>query len=332
MFIAIEGTDASGKTSLCEEVVRQLKERGPVETPHKGRPAEETRRWALHEYAIAIERRNFTEEHIVADRWHWGEVTYAPLKRPHTCVEDEYGLLGIPGWRWVEMFMASRGMAQFWLYQPLDVIQSRLRGRGDDFVSEEDLEVILKLYEKAALSVHTLEAMITPKPNSFDDIPRLAARIIETAEEVAQSVKHLVPFPEYIGAPAPTALLVGDNRNNKDVTILPFMPVDKNSGDYLMSALPKTLWREIGIINSDDVFGDRCMDLWEALGSPTVIALGRKAAVRLKMFGIPDEDVIVVPHPQYVRRFHHHDRVEYGNAIERFIHIGADKEDKWILR
>jgi hypothetical protein len=110
------------------------------------------------------------------------------------------------------------------------------------------------------------------------------------------------------------------------------MPVDKNSGDYLMSALPKTLWREIGIINSDDVFGDRCVDLWEALGSPTVIALGRKAAVRLKMFGIPDEDVIVVPHPQYVRRFHHHDRVEYGNAIERFIHIGADKEDKWILR
>jgi hypothetical protein len=187
------------------------------------------------------------------------------------------------------MFMASRGMAQFWLYQPLDVIQSRLRGRGDDFVSEEDLEVILKLYEKAALSVHTLEAMITPKPDSFDDIPRLAARIIETAEEVAKSVKHLVPFPEYIGAPAPTALLVGDNRNHKDVTILPFMPVDKNSGDYLMSALPKTLWREIGIINSDDVFGDRCVDLWEALGSPTVIALGRKAAVRLKMFGIPED-------------------------------------------
>ena len=43
------------------------------------------------------------------------------------------------------MFMASRGMAQFWLYQPLDVIQYRLRGRGDDFVSEEDLEVIIEL-------------------------------------------------------------------------------------------------------------------------------------------------------------------------------------------
>lgn len=332
MFIAIEGTDASGKTSLCEEVVRQLRERGPVETPHKGRPAEETRRWALHEYAIDIERENFAKKNVVADRWHWGEVTYAPLKRPHTCIEDDYGLLGIPGWRWVEMFMASRGMAQFWLYQPLNVIQSRLRGRGDDFVSEEDLEVIIKLYKKAAFSVHTLESTLSPKPDSFDDIPKLARYVISVAENAAKRVSHIASFPEYIGSPKPNALLVGDDRNHKDVTILPFMPVNKNSGDYLMSALPETLWREIGIINSDDVFGDRCLDLWEALGEPIVIALGRKAAARLTMFGVPDDDVIVVPHPQYVRRFHHHDRVEYGNAIERFVHIGADKEDKWILR
>jgi signal transduction histidine kinase len=83
---------------------------------------------------------------------------------------------------------------------------------------------------------------------------------------------------------------------------------------------------------SDDVRDDRCIDLWRALGSPTIIALGRKAAARLKMFGISDDDVIVFPHPQYVRRFHHHDRIEYGSAIERCIHIGADKEDKWILR
>jgi thymidylate kinase len=332
MFIAIEGTDASGKTSLCAEVTRQLEARGPVEILHKGRPEEETRKWALCEYAISIERADFAKNHVVADRWHWGEVTYAPLKRPHTCIEDSYGLLGIPGWRWVEMFMASRGMAQFWLYQPLDVIQYRLRGRGDDFVSEEDLEVIIELYKKAAASVHTLAGMITPDPYSIDDVPNVAADIIKTAELAALSVQHLAPFPEYIGSPRPSALLVGDDRNLKDVTILPFMPVNKNSGDYLMSALPDALWREIGIVNSDDVRDDRCIDLWRALGSPTIVALGRKAAARLKMFGISDDDVIVVPHPQYVRRFHHHDRTEYGSAIERCIRIGADKEDKWILR
>lgn len=332
MFIAIEGTDASGKTSLCAEVARQLEERGPVETLHKGRPAEETRRWALCEYAINVERADFIKNNAVADRWHWGEVTYAPLKRPHTCTEDGYGLLGTPGWRWVEMFMASRGMSQFWLYQPLEVIQRRLRSRGDSFVSENDLEVIIELYKKGAASVHTLAGMVTPDPNSIDDIPNVAAEIIKTAELAALNVQHLALFPEYIGSPKPSALLVGDDRNLKDVTILPFMPVNKNSGDYLMSALPETLWREVGIINSDDVRGDRCIDLWRALDSPTIIALGRKAAARLKMFGISDDCVTVVPHPQYVRRFHHHDRIEYGSAIERFIHIGADKEDKWILR
>jgi len=199
-------------------------------------------------------------------------------------------------------------------------------------MSEEDLEVVIKLYEKAAGATHTLRSKLTPDPISYSEIPELAASVIAAAEAAADEVRHLAPFKEYIGSPRPAALLVGDNRNRKDVTILPFMPVNKNSGDYLMSALPETLWREVGIVNSDDVFGDRFVDLWNSLQNPTIIALGRKASARLKTSGVSDDDVIVVPHPQYVRRFHHHDRVEYGNAIERFIHIGADKEDKWILR
>ena len=331
MFIAVEGTDASGKSSLCAEIARQLEERGPVRTIHQGRPQEESRLWVLNEYGASIENTDFLNEYWVADRWHWGEATYAPLKRPHTCVNDNYGLLGIPGWRWVEMVLASRGVSQFWLYQPLDVIQMRLRGRGDDYVTEQDLETIIGLYTTAAKSTHGLAGTITPPPDSIDEIPNLAAALIEIATKRVYDAEFLREFPEYIGAVKPKALLVGDDRINKDGTILPFMPYNGNSGDYLLSALPETLWREVGVVNSDDVKNMRFIELWMALGQPQIVALGRMAEKRLLRSGVSSADIIVAPHPQYVRRFHHHDRVEYGLALERFANKETTEGDPWIL-
>jgi len=317
MFIVLEGTDASGKSSLALEIKKLLDaSSSKVLEFHKGRPDELTRRWALTEYAISIENLDTWREDAIADRWHWGEITYAPTKRPETN-KDGYGLLGVAGWRWVELFLASRGVAQFWVHQPLDVIVSRLASRGDDFVSSSDLRGILSRYESAA-TMSSFNAQEVVPPEGLDNLSALAADIVHVASIVSEFTKPLAQFPEYIGSAMPTVLLVGDKRNDPSVTCLPFMPVDGNSGDFLLSALPESLWRSVGIVNAGDVHDARLVELWGALGCPQIVALGRMAEREVRSCGLHAHGYSVLPHPQYVRRFHHRDKFEYGLAIESF--------------
>lgn len=332
MFIVIEGPDGSGKSSLVDEIARQAAARFPeheVVRFHMGRPEVESREWCLSRWATDIESRNWTDRVIaIADRWHWGEVTYAPLKRPHTC-KDQYGLLGVSGWRFVELALLSRGVTQFALMQPLDVIQRRVSARGDDFVDVAELERIHKLYTFGIEHAARIE-VLTPPEDSVELLPALAQDVIRTAQEQSRSAELVSQFPEYVGAPRPRVLLVGDKRNRKDVTVMPFYPIHGNSGEYLLSCLPDPFWKTVGIVNGSEACGGRLLLLWEALGRPRVVALGRLAEKSIRVDAIPRDMVNVVPHPQYVRRFHHHDRFEYGLAIERLSH--RTEEDRWILR
>ncbi len=335
MFIVIEGTDASGKTSLIEAISNEVQRRfGQTAYQfHKGRPEEETRRWALEEYAISLEKIDWARSFAVADRWHWGEVTYAPLKRPHTNF-DGFGLLGESGWRWVELFMQSRGMAQFWLYQPLDVIQARLSSRGDDFVNVDELGAILNNYSNAAQHSCIIE-QLQPAADSISAIPVIAKHVVKIALQVAKAAEDVCSvYPEYIGSPRPSTLLVGDERNITkkygEETILPFMPVDGNSGDYLMRSLPAPFWKTAGIVNVNDM-ENSFLDLWITLGMPKIVALGRNAARGIERSGIENKRFMTLPHPQWVRRFHHADMLEYGIAIQR----NATKPmegDPWVLQ
>lgn len=335
MFIVIEGTDASGKTSLIEAISNEIHSRfGQTAYQfHKGRPEEETRRWALQEYATSLEKIDWSRSFAVADRWHWGEVTYAPLKRPHTNT-DGFGLLGQSGWRWVELFMQSRGMAQFWLYQPLDVIQARLSSRGDDFVNVDELGAILSNYGNAAEHSCIIEKL-QPAANSLDAISVLAKRIVTIATRVSNAVEDICAvYPEYIGSPRPHTLLVGDERNITkrygEETMLPFMPVDGNSGDFLMRALPAPFWKNVGIVNVNDM-RNSFLDLWVTLGMPRIVALGRNAARGIEKSGIENDRFMTLPHPQWVRRFHHADMLEYGIAIQRNANEPVEG-DPWVLQ
>lgn len=337
MFIVVEGTDASGKSTLVSEIERQLKGMFPsrnVEFFHKSKPEEMTRRWVLNDYVNSIQNIDWSNRLAVADRWHWGEITYAPLKRPESNT-DGYGLLGLAGWRWVELFLASRGVHQFWLYQPLDVIQRRLSSRGDDYVTADELGKILGQYRLAADQVATEFEMLNPSSESLKDVPQLAETIISNAHYASDKVRHLVRFPWYIGRHDPQVLLVGDRRNIKDAygeeTILPFMPVDGNSGDFLLSSLPGNSWKNIGLINVNDEYVTEVDELWHTLKRPKIIALGRLAEKGLKAHGFRDDQYVVLPHPQHVRRFFNSRKLDYGQEIfkqsQRY-----DRESTWILR
>ena len=337
MLIIVEGTDASGKTTLVSEIQKQLQSLFPnknIEFFHKSKPDEMTRRWVLNDYVMSIENANWHERIGVADRWHWGEVTYAPLKRRESD-KDGYGLLGIAGWRWVELFLASRGVSQTWLYQPLDVIKQRLSTRGDDYVSVDELDKILLQYRKAGSQTATEFTIVEPKPDSLDDVPNLATEIINDAYYHLSKVKGLQQFPYYIGRPDPQVLLVGDTRNIKDKygkeTRLPFMPVDGNSGEFLLSALPDKFWKTVGIININDSNVAEVHELWHVLHRPKIIALGRLAEKGLKAHGFTEDKYVVLPHPQHVRRFFNSRKEDYGKEILNQSQQ-YNRESTWILR
>jgi len=333
MFIVVEGPDGSGKSSLVEELVKQSSAKYPereIVHFHMGRPEEESREWCLRTWVGSIEKINHHDSKVViSDRWHWGEVTYAPLKRPHTC-KDEYGLLGIAGWRFVELALLSRAAVQFVVKQPPHVLAERIGVRGDEFVKEDELAKICELYDLGIQQAARVE-IVSPPANSRDQIPDVVDWMLRTALYRERETEVLPMFPEYIGPAKPSALLVGDRRNGEDYTTLPFYPINGNSGEYLLSNLPSPYWKNIGVINGSEICGGRLHLLWQALGNPRVVALGRLAEKSIKKDSIPADKVSVLPHPQYVRRFHHKDAAEYGQAIKR-LSIATNQEDRWILR
>jgi hypothetical protein len=221
------------------------------------------------------------------------------------------------------------------LYQPLDVITRRLNARGDDYVQANELEQILGLYEVAAAMSAGLAGRLTPAPDSLDSIGHLASHIINRADAIQDDAQELARFPEYIGPRFPRVLLVGDTRNITkkygEETILPFMPVDGNSGEYLLTALESDKWKTMGIVNVNDMSSERFEDLWCTLRRPPVVALGRLAERGIRHANIPDYLYTVTSHPQHVRRFFNSKKEEYGQAITR-LSTKKDKDDPWILR
>lgn len=341
MFIIIEGPDAAGKSSLLEALERELTLRSPnsnIYLFHKGRPLEETRRWVLNEYALSIDELATSDAYIVADRWHWGEVTYAPLKRPHTN-KDGYGLLGQAGWRWVELFLLSRGATTWVMSQPLWVLQERLQNRGDDFVSVDELEAIVERYDFGIEVAPSVVAKIAPDPERRGSLRTIAKAIVDRARHGArQTIELRERFPEYIGSPTPSVLLLGDRRNVTEQygeeTRLPFMPVAGNSGEFLLDALTEKFWQRVGIANANDnLSAEQLHELWKTLRRPPVIALGREAETAVISAGLADAMAGVLAHPQYVRRFHSSDRDEYGRVIEQLARgATVERSEPWILR
>lgn len=333
MFITIEGVDGSGKTSLTSAICSRLAQKYPqksIEKFHINPPQELTRESVITEYALRIARTDWSERLAVGDRWHWGEIAYAPVKRPHTC-EDEFGLLGVSGWRWVELFIASRGLAQFWLHPPLSTLTKRISERGDDFISLDDLKQIHLLYEKAASKTINLAQKLTP-PDDLSQIDSLADSIISISESITEKSKILSKFPEYIGSSSPSALLVEGRDARKFDFSLPVIPLNNPGNDFLLSALPEDFWGTIGFVNCEDVHGPYFFRLLDALNSPRIIAIGRSAELALRSSGLYEDMYTVIPHPDQVRTFYPHEKETYGRAIQSFSWGRMEEYPDWVLK
>lgn len=280
-----------------------------VEVLHKGPPKHSP----IEEYeSPLLYYRPEQQVHIICDRWHLGEWIYPRILGRSTDADDANL------WH-IEAFLRSRGALLVHTTLPSFVIAQNVETRGDDLVNMLQTTEIVSGYtsmiKRTQLPLWTYDYIA-------HNLTFTATGIVTSADAAGRKVADLNPFITYVGPSRPGLLLLGDVRHelrdfvhkvDPRVTIpagVAFGPARNTSGHYLLSHLPSNVRHISGIANACDV--DDAEALWETLGRPATITLGRHAYDVVKKF---NPSTGAVPHPQYVKRFHNKFGAQYGRLI-----------------
>lgn len=318
MLILFDGPDCVGKSTLAVQVTKDL-ERGTgdesnVELIHKGPPTLHP----LDEYVVPLlSYRPFRGEHVVCDRWHWGEAVYPTVFDRATRFDDAVRY-------YTELFLMSRGAYVVHVTGPEDRTTRCIEHRGDDLVNVESVRTMHSLFEDCERL--SLNPFVRVDGHEVYGRELEYMDIIEHAGSFGRVAAKLSPFTTYVGPPTPKLLLLGDIRGKSmpscDDLRPAFMPYPNTSGHYLLTQLTRhlniTQLKHIGLANACDV--DDAHRLWRTLGKPYTVTLGRHAT---KSADWADHST---PHPQFVRRFKNALGAEYvheiilGSPIQRMEH------------
>lgn len=310
MLIIVEGPDGSGKTTLCNELERQLhNEVGakPIIRFEAGPPQQHP----LNEYEtslLEIDYRPNGNHHVICDRWHLGEAVYPQLLGRKT-------RWNIAIARHISLFLRSRGALVVYVESTRDRVAKSIAERSDAtsidrFTLGAWCDVVSRFREQVRLS--GLATYETPSEFNTEEVAR---EVITSAKNIERIKSDLNQFITYVGPRFPKALLFGDQRNRPPLQNSPaFGPYPSTSGSYLLSHLDVQGFNSIGLANACDV--DDPVAIYETLDKPRVIALGTKAGLRCTKVGIRH---VTVEHPQFMRRFHHKDGAEYASRIQYLI-------------
>lgn len=318
MLIILEGPDGAGKTRLATDLRKLIERQNPgcfTFQFHRGVPTAHP----IDEYMRPINRyRPGGNRHVVIDRWHWGESVY-----PH--IFNRPTQLDTPA-RWaIEAYLLRLGAIVVMVDQ-YDAAFYETYAQRDELHMVGLLQPTKKLFQQVAM-----ESLLPyVRHNWQSPVEGDLNRVIDAATAVDIGMKDLSQFSTYCGPRWPGFLMFGDVRHNfgsarwntsadNDPA---FVPMLSTSGHYLLQALsnlPLEFQRRVGWANACDV--DDPIALWQVLGKPLTIALGRNTQRKLKSVGIPHG---VAPHPQFVRRFRHSHQIEYGTIVQRAVEKSED--------
>lgn len=302
MLIILEGPDLAGKSTLADRLLTYISVKFPNDTVTMIH-----RRWPdshpLDEYVTPLlDYRPGRQQHYVLDRWHLGEVAYPRvLKRPT--------LMSRGVFRYVEAFLAARGAVIGYLSTDEETLTNRYEVRGDEHRSLDDILRVKREFDVVIEESELPKRRGVFTPEQLVDVARY--------RELTVGSSAFCYKKTYVGSPFPLQLYVGDTRgcDGKACTHRPphdpafpaFGPFVNTCGDFLMSALPddRVPW---GLYNVNDVDA-LGMESYESID---VVALGREASKTLRRLSVPHT---VVPHPQYVKRFHHGEVDEYRRLL-----------------
>jgi deoxyadenosine/deoxycytidine kinase len=300
LIIIVEGGDGVGKTTFVE----QLHEDVPLaEVRHKSQP----KQGVFFEYEDLDDYPQYPGQDVFYDRQFVGELIYGPLYR-ETSLLDPAGLVH------VELYLRARGALLVHMDADAQIVYDRVflkHSRGEDFLQKMHVETVLRGYRKYMLRTR-LKTLIV---NSETANPGWTCAV---ARRLERKVRKLRSFTTYIGYDDPSLLLVGEKRGDERHGAA-FVPYATTSGHYMLSGLLAVGLPRVGIANALE---EDLPSLWETIGRPPVVALGRTAQRELKRGKIPHG---VAPHPQYARRFVHKRRDDYARLI---LEVAQTQEDR----
>lgn len=312
MLIVVEGVDGAGKSTFCRRLDDALCDAsggfdGGV-IRHKG-PLE---RHPLEEYVLDLDDYvPGASESVICDRWHLGERIYGPLYRGKS-------QLDLARQRYVEMYLRSRGALLVHVTADTVTLGVRLYQRGEDFLKASDVAYVRDAYERLATRSRTVATLTVGQSDLSADGGGLQ-QVLTLAGALEREAAALNGLQgRFLGSPVPEVLLVGEEtspthlRGARPMYKAPFVPYANTSGWYLLANLPEALVRRVAVVNAKEV---DLLQAWRDLRYPTVVCLGREALAAAQAVGLPKAVVGHVPHPQWVRRFHHERLAEYGRVI-----------------
>lgn len=300
MLIIIEGVDGTGKSTLAEQLLEEL---GDATLIHRG-PPEAHPLIEYEQYLDDYDPR--AGRHIICDRWHWGERIYGPLYRGKSDLDDAM-------FTHVEMYLRSRGALLVHLVHGNATLARRLHEKGEDFLKPEDLRHVSTAYHRIERET-LLPVMKFTDPWSSD-----RHRIERRAYQLQEEASALAPFPTYVGPPSPGLLLLGERRGSEEYRAA-FVPQPATSGHFMLEHMPAVINSTIGL-GIANALEENIPELVKTLGNPSIVTLGRLAHECAKNYGVVHG---AVPHPQFIRRFHHAAGAAYCWTIIRAGHTQED--------
>lgn len=228
MLIIIEGCDGVGKTTLANALADEMAGLDhSVEVIHYGPPV----RHPLDEYELdLIDYAPGRGQSIITDRYHLGELVYAPLYR----AGSELGGFGGTGRAHVELFLAARGAVIVHVDGNEQELRERLEERGEDYLDLKDIDTVLYGFRKAAA---TALCPVVRVPMWWDTTD--VNRILIAANEAERGASK-VWSPSYVGTVRPKVIFFGVLHGQP----VPFMPHDGTSGQELFRRLG---WRQAAV-------------------------------------------------------------------------------------
>lgn len=312
MLIIVEGPDGVGKTTFVQGLQRYLKDRRYTERTQVMRRGVPTQH-PLDEYVVPLtEYRPNMKHHIIADRWHVGEWVYPAILQRKTQSDRAV-------WYYVEMFLQSRGALIVYLDDKDEHIARRVRERGDDLVTPEMTSQISQVY-RFMRDQHLARTIRIDVERAVSD--EQYRWVVTHAEHLACEAANVASFTTFVGHPNATTLLVGDIRHNVMIDRPEtyhrrpaFMPYRATSGHFMLKHLtPQMMRNSLALVNACDV--DDIEQVITNVQPIQVVALGANAAAAVANYGFVT-GFGAVPHPQYVRRFHHEHGDAYATVIEQ---------------
>ena len=288
MILILEGCDKTGKSTLAAKLSKELG--FPIlktSAPKKGEDP-------YREYVTKILTSN---ENIIFDRFHLGELVYGPIYRKKSQLDQAQ-------FRSLELLLKARDARIIYCEAPKEFILQKFKEDNETFAQPSDIQLILDTY-KSILSKTSLPVTI----HSIQD--NLAAI------EAGETPDPLLINSRYVGALHPEILFIGEKNNlnarqkYSDISL----PFDFGKSSELLHQTIETLkltkvgFTKVGFTNvfkahiiEPEVNQDQILlNEIQALQPKVVVALGN--TVHKKLIKVDGLNVVHLTHPSYLARW-----------------------------